>query len=65
MNDDAHTDQPLLLDTQALEGFWQAFAYDERNLALLPDQEFVAKANDILDGQRQAHQGQPRMAPPS
>ena len=48
MNDDAHTDQPLLLGTQALEGFWQAFAYDERNLALLPDQEFVAKANDIL-----------------
>ena len=49
MNDDAHTDQPELLDAPTLEGFWQAFAYDERNLALLPDPEFVSKANDILN----------------
>ena len=48
MNDEAHTDQPVLLEAAAIEGFWQAFAYDERNLALLPEQEFVTKANNIL-----------------
>ena len=48
MHDDADTDLPQPLDAAAIEGFWQAFAYDERNLALLPEQDFVTKANVVL-----------------
>lgn len=48
MSNDAHTDQPALLDATTIEAFWHAFAYEERNLALLPDPDYVAKANDML-----------------
>ncbi len=49
MNDDAYTDQHVLLTPTEIEAFWQTFAYEERNLALMPQQEYVAVANDMLE----------------
>ncbi len=48
MTDDAQTPQPELLDATAIEAFWQELVYEERNLALMPDQEYVVKANEML-----------------
>ncbi|MEG0921142.1 MAG: hypothetical protein RSD57_11880 [Comamonas sp.] len=48
MTDDAQTNQPELLDATTIEAFWQELVYEERNLALMPDQEYVAKANEML-----------------
>jgi hypothetical protein len=39
---------PGQLQAQDIESFWQELVYQERHLALLPNQAFVAQANEML-----------------